>query len=160
MDWLIAAFLWLTPPIALACCYRPLWRAVGLSARTRNALAVGITAALVVLIGIDVIGCWRIGPFADQPKADWHLRIALVAVPAAAFAFTTGWALGTIYLHGRGTPNQQPRSAFADTQLMLAWATLICLVLAYAWGLGMALDLARQRGGKVFPDDLRDVLLP
>lgn len=160
MDWLIACFLWLVPPIALACCYRPLWRATGLSTRTRNALAVGVTAALVVLIGFDLIGFWRIGPFAVQPKADWYLRIALVAVTAACFAFPTGWALSTIYLHWRGTSKQGQGSAFADPQLMTAWAVLICLVLAYAWGLGVVLDLARQRGGKLFPDDLRETPLP
>lgn len=160
MDWLIAVFLWLVPPLALACCYRPLWRAVGLSARTRNALAIGITAALVVLIGFDVIGFWRLGPFAAQPKPDWYLRIALVAVTAASFAFPTGWALGTIYLHWRGTPDRKPVPPFADTLLMTAWAVLICLVLAYAWGLGVVLDLARQRGGKLLPDDLRESPLP
>jgi hypothetical protein len=160
MDWFIAVFVWLVPPIALACCYRPLWRAVGLSARTRNALAVGVTAALVVLIGLDVIGLVRIGPFAAQPKPDWYLRIALVAVTAASFAFPTGWALGTIYLHWRRTSKQAQGSAFADVQLMTAWAVLICLILAYAWGLGVVLDLARQRGGKLFPDDLREAPLP
>ena len=160
MDWLIAVFLWLVPPIALACCYRPLWRATGLTARTRNALAVGITAALVVLIGLDVIGMVRIGPFAAQPKPDWYLRIALVAVTAASFAFPTGWALGTIYLHWRAAAEQPPRSAFTDPLLMTAWAVLIALVLAYAWGLGVVLDLARQRGGKLFPDDLREAPLP
>lgn len=156
MDWLIAAFLWLAPPIALACCYRPLWRATGLTARTRNALAIGITASLVVLIGLDVIGLWRLGPFSAQPKPDWYLRIALVAVTAASFAFPTGWALGTIYLRWRGTADEEPRPPFADTQLMAAWAMLVALVLAYAWGLGVVLDLARQRGGKLFPDDLRE----
>jgi hypothetical protein len=155
MDWLIAACLWLVPPFALACCYRPLWRAHRLSPRTRNALAVGITAALVVLVGLDAIGFWRLGPFAAQPRPDWYLRIALVTVTAATFAFPTGWALAIIWLHWRRPSAPDEGSPFADPLLMAAWAVLVCLVLAYAWGLGVVLDLTRQRGGSLFPDDLR-----
>ena len=47
MDWLIACFLWLVPPIALACCYRPLWRATGLSTEEKALVRRDISANIM-----------------------------------------------------------------------------------------------------------------
>jgi hypothetical protein len=151
MDDLPTLILWLAPPALLAALYRPIARA-RLGVIARNALAIGATAALVVLAGIDAIGTWSIGPWSTHPLSDWATRVALCAVTAAAFAFPTGWALGVIYQHWRLRRTALVRAnPFADPALMAAWLTLIALLALYAAGLQWLLDLARQQRVRTGP---------
>jgi hypothetical protein len=145
MDALIAAALWLVPPLALVASYWQIAGAHRLSVLTRNALAIGTTAALVVLIGFDAIGVSRVGPWSAHPHPDWAITVALGAITAAAFAFPTGWSIGTIYQILRARL-RQPRSPAPSSNRMLTMAclTLAVLMLAYVIGLGQLAVLAQR----------------
>ncbi len=145
MDALIAAVLWLVPPAALAASYWQIAGAHRLSVLTRNALAIGTTAALVVLCAFDAIGISRIGPWSAQPHSDWAITVALGAISAAAFAFPTGWSIGTIYQQLRARV-RTPRSPAPGSARMLSLAclTLAVLMLIYILGLGQLAVLAQR----------------
>ncbi len=132
MEALAALALWLVPPAALIASYWQIIGATRFSALTRNALAIGTTAALVVLIGFDAIGLYRVGPWSAHPQEEWALRIALGAITAAAFAFPTAWSCGTIFQVLRAKLRQPLASPPAARRtVVLAACTLAALVLAY-----------------------------
>jgi hypothetical protein len=152
MDALIAVLLWLVPPAALVASYWQIAGARRLSVLSRNALAIGTTAALVVLCGCDAIGISRTGPWSAHPHPDWAITVALGAITAAAFAFPTGWSIGTIYQHLRARIRQKGRPAPGSTRsLAVAGLTLAVLMLAYIFllsELAVAARLAEaQRAG-------------
>jgi hypothetical protein len=145
MDALIVAILWLLPPAVLVASYWQIAGAQRLSVLTRNALAIGSTAALVVLIGFDAIGIVRVGPWSAHPHAEWALTVALGAVTAAAFAFPTGWSTGTIYQHLRARFRQPGDPAPGATRtLAIAGVTLAVLMLVYIVGLAQLAALTRR----------------
>jgi hypothetical protein len=145
MDALIAAILWLLPPLVLAASYWQIAGARQLSVPTRNALAIGSTAALVVLLGFDGIGISRVGPWSAHPHPDWAITVALGAITAAAFAFPTGWSIGTIYQHLRARFRQPGGPAPGSTRsLYAACSTLALLMLIYILGLGQLAVLAQR----------------
>jgi hypothetical protein len=144
MDALIAMALWLVPPAVLAASYWQIAGAHRLGVLTRNALAIGTTAALVVLLGVDAIGVSRVGPWSAHPHGDWAITVALGAITAAAFAFPTGWSIGTIYQQLRARFRQPGRPDPGSTRsLALAGLTLALLMLAYIFLLSELAAAAR-----------------
>jgi len=161
MDALIAAALWLVPPAALAASYWQIAGAHWLSVLTRNALAIGTTAALVVLLGFDAIGVSRVGPWSAHPHPDWAITVALGAITAATFAFPTGWSIGTIYQHLRARFRLPRNPAPGSTRaLTVASLTLAFLLLVYILGLGELAVLAQRAAALRAAGDLHPAAAP
>ena len=104
----ISILMWLVPPAALIALYWQIAAARQWSVRTRNALAIGNTAALIALSGFDGLGLYRVGPWSVHPAPDWPITLGVGAIAIAAFAFPTGWSCGIIVQHWRA---REPRGA-------------------------------------------------
>ncbi len=148
---LATLLLWLVPPVLCLGGLRLAWRGgPGWRVAMRMAWAIGATAGLVALVGCDLLGVLGLGPWTAHPSRVWSWTVPLAAALAAGFAVPVGWACGLIHLHLRAHRRGGPQ-AIRGLEIVVAWLTLVTVLVVYATGLAYGMDALRAHQGTAAP---------